>query len=83
MAVFKIQNIADPASYVRLGANDKDFCRGNDNSTVTLNNLTLGDTLYILIDGNKAAQADFGISVKSLPPLGDDECSEIRLTVSG
>ena len=83
MTAFKATDINKPATFKRLAANDNGFCVGSDNSLLSLDKLTLGDTIYIMVDGFKGAQADFGISVKALPPDGDIVCKQILLAVDG
>ena len=82
IAVFKVGNINNPATFTRIGASDNNACSAN-NAILSLKNLTIGDTLYILVDGFQGAQSDFGISVKAIGPRNDIACDDIILRVNG
>ncbi|MFB0945300.1 MAG: hypothetical protein QMB24_03980, partial [Spirosomataceae bacterium] len=74
LAAYQTRNISNTASYTALGASDYSF------SGMELGNLTLGDTVYVLVDGYKGAQSNFSISVSALAPVNDDVCKSILLT---
>ncbi len=87
MAVYEVGDVNDMSTYKILAANDRGLCRtGNtitESAAVQMENLTLGDTLYVLIDGFKGAQSDFGIIVESFPPKNDPNCEAVNLDLKG
>jgi chitodextrinase len=86
MAIYKVGNINDMSTYQIIASNDKGLCRtGNiisESAAVDMENLTLGDTLYVLVDGFKGAQSNFGITVESFPPKNDPNCEAINLDLN-
>jgi chitodextrinase len=86
IAVYKVGNVNDMSTYQIIASNDKGLCRtGNiisESAAVDMENLTLGDTLYVLVDGFKGAQSNFGITVESFPPKNDPNCEAINLDLN-
>ncbi|MDP5139957.1 MAG: hypothetical protein NWP83_05740, partial [Spirosomaceae bacterium] len=86
IAIYKVGNINDMSTYSILSSNDKGRCRTgntiNESAAVEMENLTLGDTLYVLVDGFKGAQSNFGITVESFPPKNDPNCEAINLDLN-
>lgn len=78
LAAYQTRNISNTASYTTLGASDYSY--SGMELRMELSDLTLGDTVYVLIDGFKGAQSDFAISVAALAPVNDDACKSILLT---
>jgi chitodextrinase len=79
MAAYKTNNISNTNSYTLLQARDYTF------SGMELNDQTIGDTIYVLIDGLNGTETEngFGISVKALTPVNDDSCNEILIRANG
>ncbi|MFA9390814.1 MAG: fibronectin type III domain-containing protein [Prolixibacteraceae bacterium] len=75
MAVFSASNINDFNSFTPIAAND-DYSYGDNpyGSRLLLEDLNLGDTLYVLVDGFMADTSDFSIRVTPTPSLADDYC---------
>jgi chitodextrinase len=86
IAIYKVGNINDMSTYSILSSNDKGRCRTgntiNESAAVEMENLTLGDTLYVLVDGFKGAQSNFGITIESFPPNNDDNCKAFNLDLN-
>jgi chitodextrinase len=86
IAIYKVGNINDMSTYQIIASNDKGLCRtGNiisESAAVDMENLTLGDTLYVLVDGFKGVQSNFGITVESFPPKNDLNCDAINLDLN-
>jgi len=87
IAIYKVGNINDMSTYSILSSNDKGRCRTgntiNESAAVEMENLTLGDTLYVLVDGFKGAQSNFGITIESFPPNNDNNCKAFNLDLNG
>jgi chitodextrinase len=86
IAIYKVGNINDMSTYSILSSNDKGRCRTgntiNESAAVEMENLTLGDTLYVLVDGFKGAQSNFGITIESFPPNNDNNCKAFNLDLN-
>jgi chitodextrinase len=86
IAIYKVGNINDMSTYSILSSNDKGSCRTgntiNESASVEMENLTLGDTLYVLVDGFKGAQSNFGITIESFPPNNDNNCKAFNLDLN-
>lgn len=74
MAVYKGTDCNDLNSFQLLAANDNGCSETGlgKSSWIYLNNLTVGDTLYLMVDGYKGAQSDFGIRLSSPRPKNDN-----------
>jgi hypothetical protein len=75
MSVFRATDVNDFNTFTRIASNDDDgSCENVKASFIELANLTVGDTLYIMVDGFQGQQADFGIFIYSPRPANDDYC---------
>ncbi len=84
MAVYKTTNINNLSTYNLIAANDNaNYCTNPNSARIYLENLTLGDTLYVLVDGFQGAQGDFSISAKPTPPSNDNLCDYQRVYANG
>ncbi|MDA3927815.1 MAG: T9SS type A sorting domain-containing protein [Prolixibacteraceae bacterium] len=74
MAVYKGTDCNDLNSFQLLAANDNGCTESGlgKSSWIYLNNLTVGDTLYLMVDGYNGAQSDFGIRLSSPRPKNDN-----------
>ncbi len=83
MAVYKATDCNDYQTFQLIAANDNGCGSTNKSSWLFLENLPIGATYYVLIDGFKGVQSDFSISVTSPTPDNDNACAFEFLDVNG
>ncbi|WP_020607007.1 fibronectin type III domain-containing protein [Spirosoma spitsbergense] len=83
MAAYQVTNCNDLKTFTLIAANDNGCGRTSKSSRLVLENLTVGTTYYVMVDGYKGAQSQFGIRITSPVPANDNSCRFEYLTVNG
>ncbi len=80
LAVYTVTDCEDLTTFKLVSANDNSC---GTNGRVVAENLTVGATYYVLVDGFNGMQRDFGLRITSPAPDNDNSCSFEFLTVNG